>query len=147
MTFSWQRTTLSYRRKWFRMIACVFPSRTVMILNFSKSCAIKLIFPLVKAYSSQDIISGSRLKSSLKWKSLSFRVTVEVEMESWWAISVIDVFSINFWAMIALETALFKKDSDRHTSCFEVRNFRRFWSSYFSFDFHNQGKMELRNPA
>ena len=85
-----------------RMIVCVLPSRTVMILSFSKSCEIKLIFPLLKAYSSQVIISGRWEKSCLKWKSLSLRMTVEVEMESWWTMSVIEVFSISFWAIFWL---------------------------------------------
>ncbi|CTM87261.1 hypothetical protein ERS044097_02238, partial [Streptococcus pneumoniae] len=48
------------------MTACVLPSRTVMILRLLKSCAMKLIFPFVKAYSSQDIISGRQEKSCLK---------------------------------------------------------------------------------
>lgn len=87
-----------------------------MILRFLKPCTIKLI---LKAYSSQDIVLGRRLKS------LSFRMTVEVEMESWWAISVIEIFSTSFWAMIALERALFKENSSRHASRFKVRNVRR----------------------
>ena len=62
---------------------------------------IKTVTPLTVS-TSQDIISGSRLKSCLKWKSLSLRMTVEVEMASWWAISVIEVFSINFWAIFWL---------------------------------------------
>ena len=62
---------------------------------------IETVTPLTVS-TSQDIISGSRLKSCLKWKSLSLRMTVEVEIDSWWAISVIDVFSINFWAIFWL---------------------------------------------
>ena len=91
------------------------------------------------------LVPGHNLRQTRK-----IRLKVKVigfANDSWWTISVIEVFSINFWAMIALETTLFKKDSDRHTSWFKVRNLRRFWSSYVSFDFHNQGKMELRNPA
>ena len=57
---------------------------------------------LLTVSTSQDIISGSRLKSFLKWKSLSLRMTVDVEMGSWWAISVIEVFSISFWAIFWL---------------------------------------------
>ena len=122
---------------------------------------------------SQDIISGSRLKSCLKWKSLSFRITVEVEMDSWWAISVIDVFSINFWAifwliirgiwwffldercfgdhhfrtLIALETAFSKENSSRHVSRFRVRNLRRFLKVIFLHLTCNQDKMESHNPV
>ena len=43
---------------------------------------IETVTPLTVS-TSQDIISGSRLKSCLKWKSLSLRMTVEVEMASW----------------------------------------------------------------
>ena len=56
--------------------------KNMMILRLSKSCAMKLIFPLVKVYSSQDIISGRLEKSCLELKSLSLRMTVEVEMDS-----------------------------------------------------------------
>ena len=62
---------------------------------------IETVTPLTVS-TSQDIISGSRLKSCLKWKSLSLRMTVEVEIDSWWAISVIEVFSINFWVIFWL---------------------------------------------
>ena len=51
---------------------------------------------------SKGIISGKWLKLHSKWKSLSLWMTVEVEMESWWAILVIEVFSINFWAIFWL---------------------------------------------
>ena len=37
----------------------------------------------------------------------------------------------HFRALIALETSLFKENSSRHTSCFEVRNFRRFLEVIF----------------
>ena len=69
-------------QKVISMIVWVLPSSTVIMLRLSKSCAIKLIFPLVKAYSSQDIILGRLEKSCLKRKSLSLRMTVEVEMAS-----------------------------------------------------------------
>ena len=52
--------------------ACVLPSRTVMIFSFSKSWAIKIIFPLVKEYSSQDIIFCRCEKSCSKWKLMWF---------------------------------------------------------------------------
>ena len=105
---------------------------------------------------SQDIISGRWLKSCLKWKPLSFRMSVDVWMESWWVISVIEVFSISywaflvdvtrnlmiflddrslsdhhFWAMITLKTALSKKISSRYTRRFKVRNLRRFLKIIF----------------
>ena len=105
---------------------------------------------------SQDIISGRWLKSCLKWKALSFRMSVDVWMESWWAISVIEVFSISFWAflvdvtsylliflgdrslnvryfwaMISLKTALSKKISSRYTRRFKVRNLRSFLKIIF----------------
>ena len=41
---------------------------------------------------SKGIISGKWLKLHSKWKSLSLRMTVEVEMASWCEISVIEVF-------------------------------------------------------
>ena len=56
---------------------------------------IETVTPLTVS-TSQDIISGRREISCLKRKSLSFRMTVEVEMASWRAMSVIEVFSINF---------------------------------------------------
>ena len=46
-------------------------------------------------------------------------------MDSWWAISDIEVFSTSFWETIALETALFKENSSRNASRFKVRNVRR----------------------
>ena len=42
---------------------------------------IETVTPLTVSMS-QDIISGRFLKLHSKWKSLSFRITVEVEMES-----------------------------------------------------------------
>jgi len=73
-------------------------------------------------------------------------MTVEVEMACWWAISVIEVFSINFCsifidersfgeghfrAMIALETAFLRRGSIGDTNCFKVRNFRQFLKLIF----------------
>ena len=117
---------------------------------------IETVTPLTVS-TSHDIISGRQEKSCLKWKSLSLRITVEVEMDSWWAISVIEVFFNqllrNFWvddtrdlvilldyrslsdhhfrALIALKTAFFKENSSRHTSRFKVRNLRRFLKVIF----------------
>ena len=51
---------------------------------------------------SKGIISGKWLKLHSKWKSLSLRMTVEVEMASWCEISVIEVFSISFWVIFWL---------------------------------------------
>jgi len=73
-------------------------------------------------------------------------MTVEVEMACWWAISVIEVFSINFCSifidersfgeshfreMIALETAFLRRGSIGDTNCFKVRNFRQFLKIIF----------------
>ena len=83
---------------------------------------IETVTPLTVS-TSQDIISGRREKSCSKWKSLSLRMTVEVEIDSWWAMSVIEVFSISFWAIL--------ENSSSHTSCFKVRNLRRFLKVIF----------------
>ena len=52
----------------------------------------------------------------------------------------------HFRALIALETAFSKENSSRHTSCFVVRDLRRFFESRISsFDFHTQDKMGCRS--
>ena len=54
----------------------------------------------------------------------------------------------HFRAMIAFETTLFKEDSSRHTSRFEVRNLRGFFENHISsFDIRTQGEMGRRSPV
>src|SRR5699024_8745272 len=66
----------------------------------------KLIFPFLKAYSSQLITSGRVLQSLSNLNSLSFLITDDVEIDSLCAICFIALFSMSncaiFW-LIATE--------------------------------------------
>ena len=47
---------------------------------------------------------------------------------------LLDERSLNdhhFWTVIALESTISKENSSKYTSCFEVRNLRRFWKVVF----------------
>ena len=68
---------------------------SLLFLKVKEQKLVKLIFPFLKPYSSQLMISGSLCQLVSNLNSLSLRMTVEVENESLWAISVMACFSTN----------------------------------------------------
>jgi len=68
---------------------------SLLFLKVKEQKLVKLIFPFLKLYSSQLIISGSFCQFVSNLNSLSLRMTVEVKIDSLWAISVMACFSTN----------------------------------------------------
>ena len=78
------------------------PSRMVMTFRELKSCALKLIFPFLKVYSSQEMTSGSMFQSVSNLNLLSFLKTDDVEIDSLCRICFIAWFSMSKWTIFWL---------------------------------------------